>query len=103
MTSQRLSKREAIAFIDAAKLEIGENPAIAQQLVFSDIAQRGKTSRAWFYGFKLHLVINHLGEMLSFCITTGNTDDRNPSVIDQLTKGLWGKLYGDKGYLSEPL
>jgi hypothetical protein len=103
MTSQRLSKTQGIAFIDSTKLEVCENPRIAQHLVFADIARRGKTSMGWFYGFKLHLVINHVGEILSFCITTGNTDDRNPALIDKLTKGLWGKLYGDKGYISEPL
>jgi Transposase DDE domain len=103
MTSQRLSTTQGIAFVDSTKLEVCENPRIAQHIVFANIAQRGKTSMGWFYGFKLHLVINHVGEILSFCITTGNTDDRNPAVIDQLTKGLWGKLYGDKGYMSEPL
>ena len=103
MTSQRLSQTQGIAFVDSTKLEVCENTRIAQHLVFADIAQRSKTSTGWFYGFKLHLVINHIGEILSFCITTGNTDDRNAAVIDQLTKGLWGKLYGDRGYISEPL
>jgi hypothetical protein len=103
MTSQRLSKTQGIAFIDSTKLEVCENPRIAQHLVFADIAQRGKTSMGWFYGLKLHLVINHLGDILFFCITSGNTDDRNPALIDKLTKGLWGKLYGDKGYISEAL
>jgi hypothetical protein len=103
MTSQRLSQTQGVAFVDSTKLEVCENPRIAQHIVFANIAQRGKTSIGWFYGFKLHIVINHSGEILSFCITTGNTDDRNPAVIDQLTKGLWGKLYGDKGYISEPL
>lgn len=27
--------------------------------VFQDLAQRGKSSMGWFYGFKLHAVINH--------------------------------------------
>jgi hypothetical protein len=103
MTSQRAATTQGIAFVDSTKLEVCENSRIAQHLVFADIARRGKTSTGWFYGFKLHLVINHLGEILSFCLTTGNTDDRNPGVINQLTKGLWGKLYADRGYISEPL
>jgi hypothetical protein len=81
MTNQRVGKTQGIAFADSTKLEVCENPRIAQHLVFADIAQRGKPSMGWFYGFKLYLVINHLGEILSFCITTGNTDDRNPALI----------------------
>ena len=57
----------------------------------------------WFYGFKLHLVVNDQGELLSFALTPGNTDDRNGNLIYKLTKNLYGKLFGDKGYLSKDL
>ncbi len=57
----------------------------------------------WFYGFKLHLTINDRGEILSFCLTPANVDDRNPNVIHTLTKKLFGKLFGDRGYLSHKL
>ena len=55
----------------------------------------------WFYGFKLHLVINDRGELLNVRLTPGNTDDRRP--VPELVKGLFGKLFGDKGYVSQPL
>ena len=55
----------------------------------------------WFFGFKLHLVINDRGELLSVRLTPGNTDDRRP--VPELVKGLFGKLFGDKGYISQPL
>ena len=55
----------------------------------------------WFYGFKLHLLINEQGGILSVKITPGNIDDRVP--VPKMTEGLWGKLYGDKGYLSQSL
>jgi hypothetical protein len=55
----------------------------------------------WFYGFKLHLVVNDLGELLAFCLTPGNVEDRRP--VPKLVKRLFGKLFGDKGYLSQPL
>ncbi len=55
----------------------------------------------WFYGFKLHLVINDCGELLSVKLTPGNTDDRHP--VKEWVKGLTGHLYGDKGYLSQAL
>ncbi len=55
----------------------------------------------WFYGFKLHLVVNHQGEILALKVTAGNVDDREP--VRELAKELTGSLYGDKGYLSQEL
>jgi len=66
-------------------------------------AARGKSSTGWFYGFKLHLVINDRGEICSFCLTPGNIDDRNLDVIDRLCRELSGKLFGDRGYISQAL
>lgn len=57
----------------------------------------------WFFGFKLHLVCNEKGELLSFYLTQGNVDDRNPKHIRKLAENLFGKLFGDKGYLSQAL
>ena len=55
----------------------------------------------WFYGFKLHLVINELGEILACRVTPGNVDDRKP--VEDMTRPLTGKLFGDKGYISQEL
>ena len=64
----------------------------------------GKSSMGWFYGFKLHLIINNdEGEILSFCLTSGNVDDRNEEVMDLLTKEIFGKLFADRGYISQKL
>jgi hypothetical protein len=57
----------------------------------------------WFYGFKLHLVCNDMGELLNFCLTPGNVDDRDPKTLKTLTKELFGKLFGDKCYISASL
>lgn len=65
------------------------------------MAARGQCSLGWFYGFKLHLVINEYGEVLAFTLTPGNVDDRQP--VPRLAKQLFGKLFGDKGYLSQAL
>ena len=59
---------------------------------------RSKTSMGWFYGFKLHLIINKKSELLGIQLTPGNTDDRNP--LSDLVVGLHGSLYVDKGYIS---
>lgn len=89
------------SFVDATKLIVCENLRIPQHKQFADIARRGKTSTGWFFGFKLHLTVNDSGELLSWFVTPGNVDDRKP--VPHLTKRLWGKLFGDKGYLSNPL
>jgi hypothetical protein len=90
-----------ISFVDATSLKVCHNRRIHSHKVFADCARRGKTSVDWFYGFKLHLVINDCGELLSLRLTPGNTDDRRP--VPELVKGLFGKLFGDKGYISQPL
>ena len=90
-----------IAFIDATSLVVCHNRRIQSHKVFKQVARRGKTSVGWFYGFKLHLVVNDRGELLAFQITPGNTDDRQP--VPRLVKGLTGKLFGDRGYISQKL
>lgn len=65
------------------------------------MAKRGKTSTGWYFGFKLHLVINEREEILAFMLTSGTGDDRKP--VPTLAKDLWGKCCGDKGYLSSKL
>lgn len=101
MTKFRTGKCTGISFIDSTTLDVCHNRRIHSHKVFKGIAERGKSSTGWFYGFKLHLVINDKGEILSFYLTPGNIDDRNPETIEKLTKDLFGKLFGDKGYLSQ--
>ena len=63
---------------------------------------RGHCSIVWFFGFKLHLIINDKGELLDFVITQANFDDRQPLVAGKMLKQIWGKLFGDKGYILQP-
>lgn len=90
-----------ISFIDSTPLRVCHNRRIARHRVFAGWAARGKTTMGWFYGFKLHLVVNDQGELIGVRLTPGNVDDRKP--VPALTKTLFGKLFGDKGYLSTPL
>lgn len=90
-----------ISFIDSTSLDVCLNQRIHCHKVFAGLAERGKTSTGWFFGFKLHLVVNDRGEVLQFCITPGNVDDRKPVL--RLAKKLFGKLFGDKGYISQKL
>jgi len=97
----RLGHTAGIAFIDSTPLPVCNNRRIKQHKVFADLAARGKTSMGWFYGFKLHLIVNDQGELLTFYLSSGNTDDRKP--VPHMTRQLWGKLFGDKGYISQAL
>ena len=90
-----------ISFLDSTALPVCDNHRIHNHKVFAEFAQRGKGSMGWFYGFKLHLVINDCGELLACQITPGNVDDRMP--VSALCKRLFGKLIADRGYISQPL
>ena len=97
----RKGKTAGIAFIDSLPIAVCHNRRIGSHKVFSHLAERGKSSVDWFYGFKLHLIVNDQGELLAFHLTPGNVDDRKP--VEKLAKELFGKLFGDRGYISAPL
>lgn len=88
-------------FVDSTTLKVCRNQRINSHKTFADLAQRGKSSMGWFYGFKLHLVINNRGELMTFHLTPGNVDDRKP--VPGLFKDLKGLAAGDKGYISKKL
>jgi hypothetical protein len=90
-----------ISFVDSTPLAVCHNKRIHRHRVFDGFAERGKTTMGWFYGFKLHLVVNDRGELLAFRLTPGNVDDRKP--LPGMLRGVFGKLFGDKGYLSQTL
>ena len=70
--------------------------------MFQGVAGGSKACVGRFYGFKLHLIINDLSELLvSVELTSGNTDDRKS--VRHLTEGVFGKIFGDKGYISQEL
>lgn len=105
-----LGTNTGIGFVDSTSIKVCHNRRIKQHRVFkaigsasarSAIAKRGKTSVDWFYGFKLHLAINHRGELLNVSLTTGNVDDRKP--VRELLRGQHGQFFGDKGYISAAL
>lgn len=97
----RCGKGEGIAFVDSTPLRVCKNLRIPRHKTFKDTAQRGKSSTGWFYGFKLHIIVDDRGEILSFSITKGNVDDRKP--VPYLAKEVIGKLFGDRGYISKKL
>ena len=96
-----LGTRTGLYYIDSTALPVCDNHRISRHKVFADLAQRGKTSMGWFFGFKLHLVFNNRNEIVALKLTPGNVHDTTP--VPALTRDLIGKLFGDKGYIGQKL
>jgi hypothetical protein len=92
-----------ISFVDSTPIRVCNNKRIKRNKVFKGIAEVGKSTMGWFYGFKLHIVINDRGEIVNFAITQANVDDREPLKNESFLKAVFGKLFADKGYISEKL
>ncbi len=90
-----------ISFIDSTPLQVCKPKRASRNKVFRGIATIGKSTIGWFFGFKLHIVVNEVGDLLSFYFTSANTDDRKP--VPALTAKIFGKLFADKGYISKKL
>lgn len=90
-----------ISFVDSTAIQVCSRKRIKRNKVFKGFAKVGKTTTGWIYGFKLHLIINENGEILSFLLTLANVSD--VKVLDKLSQGIFGKIFGDKGYISSTL
>ena len=96
-------KCSGISFVDSTCIPVIHNKRQNGMKVFRDLATKGKSTMGWYIGFKLHLLCNERGEIISFVLTRANVDDRNEAVMDSLTDKVFGKLYADKGYISQSL
>jgi transposase len=88
-----------IIILDSSLLEVCGDLRISWHRVFARVAARGKSSTGWFYGLKLHVAVNHRGELLSIKVTPGNVDDRKPDAF--LCREVFGRVYADKGYVAQ--
>lgn len=95
------SQRTGLYFVDAKKLPVCHLRREKSNRVFSGIARKGKTSTGWFYGLKIHLIINNLGQAVAFDLSAGNVADNNAELLQRMTNGLQGICVGDKGYLTK--
>lgn len=98
-----LGQCSSVNFVDSTVMRVCRNQRIHSHKVFKNLAKRGKHSMGWFYGFKLHIIINDRGEILNFMLTPGDVDDREPLRDRSFTEKIYGKLVGDKGYISKEL
>ena len=95
------ANQTGIAYIDSTCLPVCHNKRIRRHKVFKGMAALGKSTMGWFFGFKLHLIINEKGSLLNAHLTSGNTDDRKP--VRKMTEDIIGLLFGDKGYIDKNL
>ncbi len=95
------TNKTEIYYIDSKKVPVYDNLRIASHRVFKEYAGRGKSSTGWFYGFKVHLVINNWGEIVSFDLSAGNRADNSKEILEKLLSHLKGICLGDKGYLTK--
>jgi len=103
LKASRLGSSTGISFVDSTILRVCNNKRIFNHKVFDGIAQRGKSTMGYFFGFKLHIIINDKGEILNFMLTPGNIDDREPLKNKAFLDKISGKLFADKGYISKEL
>jgi hypothetical protein len=98
-----MGKCTGISFIDSTTLKVCHIKREQQNRVFDGLATQGNGTLGWFFGFKLHLIINDKGEIISFVLTQGSVDDREPLKMESFIRAVSGKLYGDRGYISKEL
>jgi len=96
-----MAKHTGLSYLDSTCMPVCHNKRTSRHKVFKGLAALGKSSMGWFFGFKLHLIINEKGELLNVLLTPGNVDDRKP--VRDMTKHLVGLLFGDKGYVDHKL
>ena len=96
-----LGKCTGVSFIDSTPIRVYHIKRGFQHKTFKNIATKGQCSMGWFFGFKLHIVINDKGEILDFLVTQANIDDREPLKNKNFYDKIFGKHFGDKGYSSK--
>ena len=55
----------------------------------------------WFYGCKLHVLVNAQGQLIQPQLLNGHTS--NIKLLPKLAQGYVGKIFGSRGYISETL
>ena len=98
-----LGKCTGVSFIDSSPIRACHIKREHSNKVFRGVATKGKSTIGWFFGLKLHLIINDKGEILDFMLTQGHVDDRDPLKHHSFHDKIFGKLFGDKGYICQSL
>ena len=100
---QCLGQCTGISFLDSTTIKVCHYKREKQNKVFKHTAKKAKGTMGWFFGFKLHLVINEKGDIVDFLITKGNVDDRQPLKDKTFHNRVFGKIFADRGYIGKEL
>lgn len=100
-TQLKTGKKSGIYYIDSSCLPVSHLKRSKRNKVFKEVAKYGRTSVGWFFGLKIHLVVNNMGELIAFKITKGNVHDATAGK--SLLSALEGLAFGDKGYIGKTL
>jgi hypothetical protein len=98
-----LGQCSGISFLDSTVIKACHYKREKQNKVFRNIAAKGRGTMGWFFGFKLHIIINERGEVIDFLITRGNVDDRQPLKDKAFHQKVFGKIFADRGYIGKDL
>ena len=96
-------KCSGITFVDSTMIPVCHNVRRNMNKVFAGLAKDGKGTMGWCHGFKLHLLCNDSGDVITFCLTGANVDDRDDRVWSVFIKHLYGKVFADRGYIKKEL
>ena len=103
MCLQAFGRCSGITFVDSTMIPVCNNLRRHFNKVFAGLAKSGKGTMGWCHGFKLHLMCNDSGEIITFCLTAANVDDRDKRVWSVFAKHLFGKVFADRGYIKQEL
>lgn len=93
------AKYNGAGYIDSTPLEVCSKKRTRCHRVFKFEAKLGKSSKGWFFGLKLHIICDFMGNIISCKITPGNANDLKAAV--KMLKDFKGKIFADKGYIGK--
>lgn len=99
----KLRTESSVAIVDSSKLQICHmlRKKRAKKSLLKRSARIGKNLAGFYFGFKLHFLMDMHGQPLNFRVTAANVDDRR--ALRTMLDGFRGTVVGDKGYLSAQL
>jgi hypothetical protein len=96
-----LSSCDGISYVDSTTIKACHIKREKRHKTFKLWAKKSKGTMGWFYGFKLHIIVNSKGELLNAFFSAGNVDDRDG--LREMCKNIFGDIVGDRGYIGKDL
>ena len=93
----RMNCTEDVFYVDSTPITVCENRYIPSHRVTKGFASRGKSTKGWFFGFKLQGICTADGTLVKLSFRPGREHDSRAFV--DITEGLEGTFVTDAGYL----